>query len=123
MNRLKSWIAAVSALLVFNVALASTSTTEITDMWWVPAESGWGVNIILQNDIAYLTFFVYDQNHVPIWYTSPAAFQGITNQVYKWTGPLYQTTGPWFGGVIPPPSLSDRSARRRSVSRSSTKQC
>ena len=29
-------------------AVASTTTSEITDMWWNPNESGWGVNIIAQ---------------------------------------------------------------------------
>jgi hypothetical protein len=79
-------------------AHTSTLTSEITDMWWVPSESGWGLNIILQNSVAFATFFVYDVNHNPVWYTAQLTYQG--NNV--WSGGLYATTGPWFGGPFPP---------------------
>jgi hypothetical protein len=89
---------AILFLFVLCNARASTSTSEITDMWWNPAESGWGVNIILQNSVVFATFFVYDTNRNPVWYTAPLYYQG--NLV--WTGALYATTGPWFGGPFPP---------------------
>jgi hypothetical protein len=62
---------AISLLFILCNARASTTTSEITDMWWNPAESGWGVNIILQNSVVFATFFVYDANHNPVWYTAP----------------------------------------------------
>jgi hypothetical protein len=67
-------------------------------MWWNPAESGWGVNIILQNSVVFATFFVYDTNHNPVWYTAPLYYQGN----FVWSGNLYATAGPWFGGPFPP---------------------
>jgi hypothetical protein len=39
-------------------------------MWWNPDESGWGVNVILQKDMGYIAFFVYDSAQDPVWYTS-----------------------------------------------------
>src|SRR5574340_833441 len=59
-----------------SVALASTSTSDITDMWYNPNESGWGVNVIEQNDVAFITFFVYDAQKIPMWYTSALFYQG-----------------------------------------------
>ena len=83
---------------------ASSATSEITDTWWNPSESGWGVNVILQNNVAFLTFLVYDATHTPIWYTSDA----YLGDNFAWTGKLYQTTGPWFGGPFPPANVALR---------------
>jgi hypothetical protein len=95
---------ALALMLASAPARASSATSEITDLWWNPAESGWGVNVILQNSVAFLTFFVYDAAHVPIWYTSDA----YVGDNFVWTGKLYQTTGPWFGGPFPPASVTLR---------------
>jgi len=90
---------------------ASTNSSEITDMWWNPAESGWGVNVILQNDVAFLTFFVYDTSQTPIWYTSAVQYQGANGAgALVWTGNLYATRGPWFGGAFPPANVVVRQA-------------
>ena len=92
--------------------VASTRTTEITDMWFNPAESGWGVNIILQNDVAFMTFFVYDTNQNPAWYTAELRYE----RELVWSGPLYATRGPWFGGPFPPTSVTTRQAGTASFS-------
>ncbi len=104
-------------------ARASTNSTDITDMWWNPAESGWGVNIILQNDVAFMTFFVYDTTSTPIWYTSDIHYQGIDGTgALVWTGNLYATTGPWFGGPFPPSNVTRRQAGTVSFALSSIDQ-
>ena len=86
----------VCMALAGGVAKASTSSSEITDMWWNPGESGWGLNVILQRDVAFLTFFVYDTTGSPMWFTSDAHL--ATDGSAVWSGQLYATTGPWFGG-------------------------
>ncbi|HJU21468.1 MAG TPA: hypothetical protein VJ891_03075 [Casimicrobiaceae bacterium] len=111
MKRALQTLLALVLVTVLGVARASTATTEITDMWWNPAESGWGVNVTLQDDIAFLTFFVYDTTNTPIWYTSNVQFQGSdANGALVWTGPLYVTSGPWFGGPFPPANVTIRQA-------------
>ena len=95
----------IFAILAFAFAMnahASTNTSEITDMWFVAAESGWGVNIILQNGVAFATFFVRDTNHNPVWYTAELHYQG--NLV-------------WSGGYTPQLvlGLADLSPRTQSV--------
>jgi hypothetical protein len=62
-SALLSTIAAM--LFATHAVRASTVSTDITGMWWVPTESGWGVNITLQNDLAFATFFVYDAQRNP----------------------------------------------------------
>jgi hypothetical protein len=98
----KSLVKALITLLLAAApaAYASTASTDITGMWWVPTESGWGVNITLQNDLAFATFFVYDAQRNPIWYTAQMQYQGADSSgALIWTGPMYQTHGDPFTGA------------------------
>jgi hypothetical protein len=105
MSMVRRLLLLVVFALSCGTAGASTVSTEITDMWWNPAESGWGVNVILQGDTAFLTFFVYDTGRIPIWYTSDAHLQSAASPL-TWTGKLYETRGPWFGDPFTPPTTS-----------------
>lgn len=97
MKRFFCTLAAALTIVCSPTASSSTKTTEITDMWWIPAESGWGVNVILQNGTAFLTFFVYDEGNFPFWYVASVNYQGPSGSSLLWTGDLYATIGPWFG--------------------------
>jgi hypothetical protein len=73
-----------------------------TDLWWVPAENGWGLNIIEEGDVLFGTLFVYDAAGEPHWYSAsdltyspPSGSPTDSNGVY--TGALYESTGPYFG--------------------------
>ena len=93
------------------IAQASTATSDITDMWWIPAESGWGLNVIEQNDVAFATFYVYDAQRIPMWYSSTLFYQGVgSNGALVWSGDLVATTGPWFGGPFPSSGVTRRVA-------------
>ena len=98
----------VSMALAMGTAQASTVSSEITDMWWNPGESGWGLNVILQGDVAFLTFFVYGANGTPTWFTSDAHL--ATNGQAVWSGNLYATNGPWFGGPFAAGNVHVRTA-------------
>jgi hypothetical protein len=92
---MRSLACALSALLFTTCAAATTVSTDYTDMWWDPEESGWGANIVQQGDTLFVTLFVYDPQTNPVWFVAPAtAFQGEG----KFTGPLYTTKGQWFAG-------------------------
>ena len=71
-----------------------------------PDQVGEGFNVILQNDVAFVTFFVYDSSMTPFWYTAELHYQG--NLV--WFSNLCATTGPWFGGPFNPDLVTRRQA-------------
>jgi hypothetical protein len=94
---------AASGLL--SPAWATAFTTDQSDLWWDPAESGWGIQFVHRGSVMFATVFVYDPTLTPIWYTATLNFAG--NLV--WTGDLYVTTGPWFGaGSFDPDAVGRR---------------
>ena len=90
-------------------ASANTFTTDLTDLWWNPNESGWGVNATHQREIVFLSFFVYGSDNRPTFFTATATYTGQTGSgAVVFSGPMYQTTGPWFGSSFNPNSVSVR---------------
>jgi hypothetical protein len=84
--------------ILFTLLLATALpavATDYTDIWWNPAESGWGVNLAQNGSFIFATFFIYGPNNTPTWYTGHLQ-QDATG---SFTGLLYATTGPWFGAV------------------------
>ena len=73
---------------------------DFTDHWWNPFESGWGMSIHQHpSDRLFAIWFVYSQSGQPVWYTlQPGAWSSPT--VYR--GPVFKTTGPYFGGPFDP---------------------
>ena len=78
---------------------ASSVTVDASDIWWDSNESGWGLNVVQQYDVLFMTFFVYGPDNKPVWYVAPNTGY-VRNSVF--TGPLYRTTGPWIGTIFTP---------------------
>ena len=94
-------VAALFAALFASLASATTVTTDFTDNWWVPGESGWGANVVQQGDTLFVTVFVYGLDGTATWYVAPStAYQGLVGGSQQFSGPLYRTTGPYFGGTF-----------------------
>ncbi len=74
-----------------NLALA----TNYQDLWWNPAESGWGVNFTHQDDIVFATWFTYDGTGKPWWLI---AVLGRT-AANTYAGPVSTVAGPPFDAV------------------------
>ena len=106
----KKLIAAFATALAASAANANTVTTDFTDLWWIPNESGWGANVIQQQDVLFVTFFVYGQDNQPTWYVgSDVRYQGLVNGQFTFTGSLFRTTGPYFGaGTFNPNNVTNR---------------
>jgi len=81
-------------LLLLAIAIPARAT-DYTDVWWNPTESGWGINLAQNGNFIFATFFIYGPDKAPTWYTA----QLIQDATGQFTGPLYSTTGPWFGGA------------------------
>jgi hypothetical protein len=94
----KRWLAALFACLGFSLpaAAATFSATDYTDLWGTttPNESGWGLNLIQQNDVIFATMFVYGPDGSARWYSASdlSSSNGTT-----WSATLWETRGPWFG--------------------------
>lgn len=98
-------LAALAACLAFP-ALATPQSRDATDMWYIPGESGWGLNLIHQGDMLFATLFVYGQDGQSHWYVaSPSG--GPT-----YTGPLFEATG---GAVFSASSFDPNAVTRRMV--------
>lgn len=87
-----------------DVAEKITSSIDQSDLWWNPNESGWGMQIVHEAGLQFATLFVYGASG------QPTFFVGVLNPVdsASWTGDLYATTGPWFGGTFNPASVTTR---------------
>jgi len=72
---------------------------DYTDHWWNAQESGWGISIMQHpSDRLFAVWFVYNQSGQPVWYT----LQGSWITPAQFTGPVYRTMGPYFGGLFDP---------------------
>jgi len=80
----------VATLLSF--ASPATRAADYTDLWWIPAESGWGVNVVQTDNFMFLTFFIYGQDHKPTWYTAGL----VLDSTGAYSGGLYATTGTYY---------------------------
>jgi hypothetical protein len=94
-RRILLGFAVVSILGVAQAALATSLSTDQSDLWYVPTESGWGMQLVQRDSIIFATLFVYDVNNKPTWYVATMKYGGSL----AWSGDLLATTGPWFGTV------------------------
>jgi len=67
--------------------------TNFQDLWWNPAESGWGVNIAHQGNILFATLFTYDSTGKGLWLVMS---DGEKTGDARYSGALYSTRGPAF---------------------------
>jgi hypothetical protein len=88
------------ATLLF-VAAGSAAAVDYTDIWWLPAETGWGVNVVQSDTFMFVTFFIYGTDGKPTWYTANL-YQDATG---NFSGLLYATIGtpfamPWVPAQV-----------------------
>lgn len=68
--------------------------TNNTALYWNPLESGWGLNVTQQGNLAFATLFTYDPGGAPLWLVMPAGERKGGSETF--VGDLYRTTGPPF---------------------------
>jgi hypothetical protein len=104
---MKSTIAVLLfALLPFGGSHASALAPDQSDIWWSPAESGWGVQLAHRGQVIFATVYLYDAQGKPTWITAALRPAGAA-----WTGDVLATTGPWFGA----PGFDPNTVTRRVV--------
>ena len=70
-----------------------STATNYQDLWWNPAESGWGVNVTHQGNILFATLFTYDAAGQGKWFVLS---NGTKTGAGAYSGKLYVTAGPAF---------------------------
>jgi hypothetical protein len=99
-------VASVLLAAVSFLALPANSTsfsTDQSDLWYIVAESGWGMQLVQRGDVIFATMFVYGPTGTPTWYV--AVMEPTPPGSLVWSGDLLSTTGPWFGTVPFNPAL------------------
>jgi hypothetical protein len=97
-SRLRALSLAALVAVSAAVPLAALAN-DYTDIWWAgEAESGWGVNFVQNENIVFATFYIYDVNRQPTWYSAAMTVTGSGS----YAGPLYQTSGSFFGNAWNP---------------------
>jgi hypothetical protein len=92
---IRRFAAAFLASMAFAPPASATNfSTDYTDLWFNRNESGWGVNLIQQGNIIFATLFVYGPDQSARWYV---ASNLVGTSTTTFSGPLYRTTGPYFG--------------------------
>lgn len=101
--RLIAACAAALGLVAAQPGNAATPATNYSDMWWLPAENGWGISFVQHSDgLVYAVWYTYDprvnaappdptSNFVPLWIV--LAGQGSWTTPTSFTGPVYVTNG------------------------------
>jgi len=77
--------------LLFSVARADA--LEYTDVYYNPAEPGWGLFLVQSDTTQFVALFIYGTDNKPTWYTAVLAQDAAGN----YNGQLYATTGTYFG--------------------------
>ncbi len=80
---------------------AKSLSPNFSDIWWNPSESGWGVQLVHTGTFIFATVFVYGQDGKPTWVTGELESSvppGLSDPApVSFSGPLYVTTGLYFG--------------------------
>jgi hypothetical protein len=91
-------------------AAAAGMSPDPTGLWFDPAESGWGLSLVQRDDTIFALLLVYDEQHRATWYVASDVTadgpSGVDPGAMKYTGVLYGTSGPWFGGAFDPMSVT-----------------
>jgi hypothetical protein len=77
-----------------------TFNDNYQDLWWNPAESGWGLNISHQSDTIFASLFNYglDRNGMWLFLSNGAKITGAAN-TDTFSGDLLSAAGPNFDAV------------------------
>lgn len=88
-----------------NCAIPAPVAGSYTDLWWNPAESGWGLSVTHHSTgVAFLAWYVYDGAGNPKWYVASAC----RISARACTDTLYEATGPAFPGTFNPSQVKLR---------------
>jgi len=104
MKALRQLLIALLSVGVLATGVAhAASTTNFSDQWWVPAESGWGASVLQQSNTLFIDLMMYGADGKPTWFVVAASLQTSPPEGHAvFNGDLYAATGPYYGGAFNP---------------------
>ena len=72
---------------------------DYTDLWWNPSRSGEGLLVKQSSGLLFAVWVVYDSAGRATWYSMQPGSWSRDANVLAFRGPVYRTTGPWWGGA------------------------
>ena len=112
MTVMKKILCTLAALLVIPFMLPAPASaqhvtpqtmvsTDMSDLWWNPSESGWGLQVNQSGSLLFVTIFIYRIDGSPLWVTAQLTnVSGLT-----FTGNVFLSSGPYFGAPVFNPAL------------------
>src|SRR5438105_11300168 len=88
------------ALAAFALATADVRAQNYSDIWWNPAEPGWGVTIADHETQLFAVWYTYQANGSQAWFVVPGGTFASGRRLF--TGDMYQTTGPSYDTAFDP---------------------
>jgi hypothetical protein len=92
--------------------LATPHQHDANDLWIVPEESGWGLNLFHQGDTLFGSLFVYGPDGRARWYTASSMVGDDGGPLHEhpafYSGALYESSGPPVGGAFDPSRVTRR---------------
>src|SRR6188768_4309076 len=93
-RRLASLLLALT--LGCSLARADVGAIDYTDLWWNPAENGWGVAMQRQGDVLFVSIYHYAADGTPTWFFASDVQEPDFSAKLPWAGKLYRATGAPF---------------------------
>jgi hypothetical protein len=114
---------AIAASLLASALPAQSNTfgLDMSDLWWNPNESGWGVTLNHQGEILFVTLFVYGADGKATWFGAPnMPFTGGSGETASYSGQLFQLNGPPFSSTFTSGSVAARAVGNVTVTATGT---
>jgi len=96
-------VATLSALALL-LPIRSALAADYTDIWFTPAESGWGVNFVQSDTFIYATFFIYGADGKPTWLTATLSYNGSS----AYSGAVYSYMGTYYASAWDPSKFNEQ---------------
>ena len=100
------FLTAALSLMALLLPLRPAIASEYTDLWVTAGEDAWGVNFVQWGSVIFATFYIYDINKRPVWYTAVLNWDGVS----KYAGTLFATQGTYFALPWVPGDIVDQPA-------------
>jgi len=107
---LRTALAALAILAGARCFADTPFSYDVSDLWWDPNESGWGVNLAQQDNMVFATMFVYGPDGRPRWYSASTmnGVQATATALTSFYGKLFESTGPRQPGTFNPSEVARR---------------